>query len=143
MKTKTGRPWFAFLIDRLVGKTGPNTIYTVGKTIYTSSIASIGQDIMLHESQHARQQAAAAPILGVLVWWVRYLLSTQYRLNQELDAYRHQYRWMRPSDKNAAARYAVALAGVLAGPLYGRVIDFQAARQAILRPEAAPSALRA
>lgn len=141
MKTKSGRPWFAFLIDRYVGKTGPNTLYTVGSTVYTSDIQGvIGQDVLTHEFEHSLQQRRAAPILGVWVWWVRYLLSPSYRLAQETAAYRQQYHWAAPSDKNQRARYLTALAGGLAGPLYGHMVDFQTARTMIVQAVAAPGA---
>lgn len=132
MKTKPGRPWFYPLIRWRIGETGPTTVFTVGKTIYTSSLRSVSADVLTHEYQHSFQQASAAPILGTIVWWLRYLASPSYRLAQEAAAYQSQYRFHQPRDKNERARYLSGLASTLAGPLYGRMIDFQAARTAIL-----------
>lgn len=139
MRLKQGRPWFYALIRWRIGDTGPSTLFTVGNTVYVSELESVSADVMTHERQHRVQQLSIAPFLGPYIWWARYLWSPAFRLAQEAEAYRVQYRLHQPKDKNSRARYLTGLASTLAGPLYGRMIDFQAALSTI-RAVTAPRA---
>lgn len=80
--------------------------------------------LLSHEAVHVKQQDGNPD-----AWWERYFVDVEWRVEQELAAYREQYRTFKilRTDRNERARYAVGLAGFMAGPLYGKVIDFSRA----------------
>ncbi len=51
---------------------------------------SLDEDIAVHECIHLGRQKE----MGVEVWWEKYLTDDKFRLNEELLAYRAQYRFI-------------------------------------------------
>lgn len=92
-------------------------IFTYGDTIYNPYKCHIDPSLMAHEETHERQQAA----IGVDAWWDRYLREPEFRADQEIAAYRRQFRVLRKHyrDRNALARWLHETAALLAGPMYG------------------------
>ena len=76
--------------------------------------------LLAHEEIHEKQQEE----YGVQKWWDRYLIDKDFRLSQELEAYRAQYEFFTRSnkDRNIQYRFLVALAVDLASEMYGDII---------------------
>lgn len=105
-------------------------IFTYGDTIYNPGGHPIEQnpDLIAHEEVHTRQQGS-----DPAGWWERYLIDDSFRLNQEIEAYRVQYRKFKTMtrDRQAIALLAHNIAKVLSGHIYGNIIDYYEARQRI------------
>ena len=64
-------------------------IYCYGETIYNPSGKTIPEDIIFHESIHAKRQENPEE------WWNRYLTDKQFREEEELIAYANQYLFIK------------------------------------------------
>ena len=107
----------------------PLTIFTYGDTIYNPGGHSpFPPELEAHEVVHSIQQGQDPE-----AWWDKYLSDVNFRLSQELDAYKAQYKKFRHLTKNKKLRNELAdrLAKDLASPLYGNIIDYYTARQKI------------
>ena len=62
--------------------------FTYGDTLYNPSRLTLDEFFMAHEEVHAKQQENITPN----IWWNNYLLYPEYRKDQEVEAYRAQYR---------------------------------------------------
>ena len=62
---------------------------TYGKTIYSKD--PIPPHLLAHEIIHIRQQEA---IGGAEIWWKMYMKYSYFRFNQELQAYREEYKYV-------------------------------------------------
>ena len=82
----------------------PGTVFCYGQTIYNPSKGEIPPDIEYHESIHMAQQAKySTPDL----WYIKYFLDPQFRLDQELEAYSAQYLWVKQHAGSKAARFCL------------------------------------
>lgn len=107
----------------------PMTIFTYGDTIYNPGAHSpFPPELLAHEVVHSIQQGQDPE-----AWWDKYLSDVHFRLSQELDAYRAQYKKFRhlTTSKKLRADLVNRLAKDLASPLYGNIIDYYTARQKI------------
>lgn len=95
-------------------------IITYGTTIHTQ--CKLTQDLLVHESIHIEQQKKFSG--GPSAWWDRYLADKDFRLSQELEAYKAQYYFLKQQvkDRNKLAKYRWAIACHLSGSMYGRMI---------------------
>jgi hypothetical protein len=127
MRIIHGKPPIWDLAVSLLGA-DERTVFTYGSDVYVPGGGELGPELIAHEAVHVAQQT------DPVVWWNRYFESPEFRVEQELPAYRAQYAdfCKRNKDRNVRARYLVYLAGVMAGPLYARMIDFHSARQFIM-----------
>ena len=105
-------------------------IFTYGDTIYNPGGFDVSKypDLIVHEEVHEKQQGS-----DPAGWWERYLVDPQFRLNQEVEAYRAQYRKFKTMTRNRdlIAKCAHNIACVLSGHIYGNIIDYYEARQRI------------
>lgn len=94
-------------------------IYTYGDTIYNPSGTEISDHLLEHEEVHHKQQGSDPG-----KWWDRYLNDQYFRIEQEAEAYAHQYDYLckRIKDRNQRARILFDLARILSSSLYGSVI---------------------
>lgn len=103
-------------------------IFAWGDKIYNPGNGYITKALIMHEKVHFKQQDGDPS-----AWWARYLEDVEFRLDQELDAHRTEYkefcRWERNREKRA--RYLSEISFRLAGPLYGRGISYQDAMKRI------------
>lgn len=99
------------------------TVFTHGDTIHTKY--PISDDLFVHESTHAKQQS----LYGIIDWWDRYFIDDKFRLEQELEAYRAQYKFMasREKDRNALHKFLHRISTDLSSDLYGKCITYQEA----------------
>ena len=107
-------------------------IFCFGPDIYNPYGHQLDKHIIAHEAVHyVQQQAVGTPEL----WWQRYLIDPEFRVREEVQAYREQIRsfkqtriltkWgtrIKPPFK-WRKNYALALAQALSSPMYGEVIN--------------------
>jgi hypothetical protein len=112
------------------GGISDKTVFTYGDTLYNPGNNFIDDALMAHEEVHAKQQTNPEE------WWQRYLADVDFRLSQEVEAYQKQYRRLRVivKDRNQLARLLHQLATDLSSDLYGGIINYNEAVQAIKSP---------
>lgn len=95
------------------------TIFTYGDTIYSPFDATVTPDLMVHETVHMRQQGDHPD-----VWWDLYLKDNEFRLKEEVEAYRAQLEFFKRTvrDKNFYTKLLMKIAHVLASDLYGNIV---------------------
>ena len=116
----------------LAARFNPNwerTAVAYGDTIHAASLP-LPVDVEVHERVHLHQHGYTQA--GAAEWWERYLNDPQFRYEQELEAYREQYRFLvrTVKDRNELARKLYKIAGDLAG-MYGLQISKGEALKAI------------
>jgi hypothetical protein len=102
-------------------------VITYGDTCYC--VHNISQDVMAHEEVHMHRQLA----MGVEKWWDRYLKDPEFRVQEELEAYRKQYIFIKKNsrDRRVIFNESMRLARDLSSSMYGGVCTFQQAITAI------------
>lgn len=108
-------------IDR-IRKTFPlsgSEIFTYGDTVYVPSGVPLTPELEAHEQVHINQQGNQPD-----VWWEKYFFDPQFRLDQEIEAHRAEYKKFCSlnKDKNQQARFLNSIAMRLASPMYGNII---------------------
>lgn len=104
-------------------------LFAYGRVIHVpwGDPSRITEDFIVHESVHSRQQGD-----DPRAWWDEYLLSPEFRLSQELEAYAAQYAHLAATVNRAERRTALdAFAQTLAGSLYGRLVSKSDAKASI------------
>jgi hypothetical protein len=106
---------------------GSYTVFTYGDTLYNPHAHDLPEHILRHEETHARQQLQPA------LWWERYVNEPSFRYEQELEAYRAQYAFIKTEvhDRNKLYDIAYRLASELSGPMYGNIVSGAVALKAI------------
>ena len=81
----------------------------------------------VHESVHLRQQSE----MGVELWWDKYCADPQFRLSQEVEAYKAEVEFIRTTVSDTRERFKMIreIAKELAGPIYGHIIKVEDAIQ--------------
>lgn len=102
--------------------------FCVGDRIYNPNGAKLTTALVAHENVHRVQQGA-----NVEGWWAAYLKDPEFRCSQEIPAHRAEYQEFCKTAKRRNERrlYLNDAARRLSGPLYGGIIDYEAARKAI------------
>jgi len=95
-------------------------LFTYGNTCYCKSITL---DLVVHEETHTRQQTNPDE------WWNKYFTDKQFRLEQEVEAYRNQWIYIdnNVKDRNQKARMLHQIAVDLSGSLYGNLVSYSEA----------------
>lgn len=105
-------------------------VFTYGDTIYNPDDMPVEDHLDVHESVHQAQQAK----MGIEEWWEEYLKNPQFRLEQELEAYRAQYQFTRKVYGLAPAGDLLKqVADDLSGTMYGNIMRRKDARKAIMQ----------
>lgn len=76
-----------------------NFVFTYGDTCYIQSNEKFPDHVHAHELIHSKQQGDDPD-----GWWNRYLIDSEFRLEQELEAYRIQYQWVKQRTKSKFAK---------------------------------------
>lgn len=108
---------------------GPDVVFAYGDTLYVPREGvEIPDHLMAHEETHQRQQGD-----DVEGWWKRYLEDDLFRLNQEIEAYRNQYQFMKSAGYGRAERRRMLdiLARDLSSKIYGKIILKKTAKEVI------------
>lgn len=129
VKHSTDHPPVWDELVRRFGVSWERTAVAYGDTIHAAG--ALPADIEAHERVHLQQQGGSAE--GARVWWERYLNDPRFRYEQELQAYREQYRFLAKTvkDRNELARRAHRLATLLSGEMYGSIGTHAEALKAI------------
>jgi hypothetical protein len=102
-------------------------IFTYGDTFFCSN--DLSPDLVAHEITHYFQQTR----IGIKEWWNNYFKDADFRLDQELVAYRNQYEALKASKGEAHAKYKAGLmATTLSGQIYGEIVSYEEALRLIL-----------
>lgn len=106
-------------------KENPYVMFTYGSTLFSPSSTNIPEDLMVHEKTHEFQQANDPES-----WWNKYLSDTSFRLSQELDAYKRQYKFVcnKQKDKNIQSQFLHILAIALSSNIYGNMVSYSEAK---------------
>ena len=115
-------------ICNAIGTPPPTAIYAYGDTIYNPSGENIPEDVIAHEEIHELQQGN-----DPADWWSKYLADPDFRLDQELEAYRHQYKFIQRWNKDRERHhfYLEHMARTLSGAIYGNLLTMQDAMDKI------------
>jgi hypothetical protein len=133
MKLVEARPPNYADVVRAVGRPPDGACFTWGETIYVSKpppgyTHNFDEFLLAHEQQHTTQQN----IIGsAKLWWKNWCENPDFRLQQELEAYRVQYaamcaRLSRQQRRQRLRRLAKDLSA-----LYGHIIGYEEAYIAI------------
>lgn len=124
MKIVTDYPPNIEKIKEVFDFTGKVPCFTYGDTLYNPSGNPVSASLLAHEEVHVKQQGDDPES-----WWDRYLVDVPFRLEQEIEGYKAQYKeakkWIK--DRNELFRYARGLAHDLSSPMYGNIINSQEA----------------
>jgi hypothetical protein len=104
-------------------------IFTYGDTVFNPTGLALSPELRAHEEVHIFQQS----FTDVERWWERYLAEPEFRLEQELEAHRVEYKTFcdRNKDRNARSIYLIRIATRLASPMYGNIIGVREASRRI------------
>lgn len=106
------------------------TIFTYGDTVYVSDGAALSKPLVEHEAVHSKRQN----LMGRDNWWAQYLISAQFRLEEELPAHIAEYgAACLGKTRNQRRAVARVIAMRLSGPLYGGLLKLHDAKMMILR----------
>jgi len=119
--------------DKIAAKfdlTGKTPIFCYGDVIYNPHGGGISADIQAHEAVHTEQQKA----MGVEKWWNKYLEDSEFRLQQEVEAYRAQYKFLLENTSRPYRRARTkAIVEDLSSAMYGNLITKEQALKLITK----------
>ena len=103
-----------------------NAVFTYGDTVYNPNGYPLSEDLKAHEAVHVeRQQMPEA-------WWTLYLHDPVFRMREELMAYQAQYAYAVKNYNRQRRKVLLnAIAKDLAGPMYGRLMTKDEAKDLI------------
>lgn len=104
--------------------------YTYGDTCFSANPLSM--DVIAHESVHTDQQTKDG--MTPDLWWKKVGEDKVFRYEQELEAYRKQYQYMKGiHGKIKAFSFAKMLAKDMSAPMYGNMCSYNQALVDITR----------
>ena len=88
--------------------------------IYNPGNGYISPPLIAHENVHFKQQNGDPE-----KWWDRYLTDVDFRLSQELEAHREEYKEFCKSvkDRNKRSRYLFEISLRLSSSMYGNLLS--------------------
>lgn len=105
--------------------------FTYNDRVYNPSQAYLPDHVIVHEKVHIRQQGGTEE--GAALWWGKFLRDPAFRIEQELEAYAEQYKYVctKQKDRNTRFNFLLNISRTFAGPLYGKCIDSNEAMKLI------------
>lgn len=121
-------PNYEAILKVLPHAAGPGVIFAYRPHVYVPGGGELPPQIVAHEEVHMGQQAG-----GVEAWWANYLSDPQFRLDQEVPAHQAEWRAYKAvvKDRNRRAGMLDQIARKLASPLYGGLLPFWVAKNAV------------
>lgn len=112
----------------------PRVIFTYGDTIYNPGGGKIDPSLMVHEEVHMLQQGDDPQ-----GWWDKYVTDVQFRLDQEVEAYRTQYKFYLENycmkngkvRRSRLSKFIRRVAGDLSSSIYGGIVTYDQAVELI------------
>lgn len=100
-------------------------IITYFPHIYWRGGDQLPQEKVAHEKVHLRQQEKLTPE----VWWDRFFTDKEFRLQQEVEAYKSEIEYLRRMvpDRNKRFKMIQSIAKDLSGFIYGNMCTYQEA----------------
>lgn len=94
-------------------------VFTYGDTVYVPSGVKIPEHLKAHEQVHIEQQKENPD-----EWWDKFIKDRDFRLAQEIKAYRAEYQFFCLKEDNKRKRYnqLFRMALYLSGDAYGRML---------------------
>jgi hypothetical protein len=98
-------------------------IFTYGDTIYCKK--DLDAEMKVHEATHVKQQQD----MGAEVWWDMYINDPAFRLTQEVEAYRNQYKFLQAhiKDRNRLFKEKHKILMHLSSSMYGNMVTYSQA----------------
>jgi len=107
-------------LEKAFGTLPSTTVFSYGHKIYNPSGKEMPDHLIEHEQAHATRQLE----IGVRVWWKKYIEYKDFRLNEEVIAFRVQYQYILA---NAPRRDRMAFlhkfATSLSSSMYGNMVS--------------------
>ena len=128
MKIKNAKPPIYDKILQAGMTPTDNAIYTYGDTIYNPGGGVIPDHVVKHEETHSRQQGDDPD-----GWWGRYIGDDFFRIQQEVEAYANQYKFICQiqKDRNRRDKVLRNMSTILSSPTYGSIIGSSVAYKMI------------
>ncbi len=102
-------------------------VFCYGDTIHNPFKVNLTPDILKHEEVHMKQQGNFIDI-----WHNKYFLDPEFRLQQEVEAYAVQYRFIKQFMKGKLLDWGLdQMAHSLSSELYGNLLTFGQAKSKI------------
>lgn len=103
-------------------------VFCYGKYLYNPSGGIVPPDLIEHESTHCRQQNGDPE-----AWWDRYISDKNFRLAQEVEAYRNQYKYICriSNNRNEIFDFLKQISIDLSSSIYGNITTFTEAMNLI------------
>lgn len=122
-------------VEKAFNLKGKKPLFAYDGVIYNPHAGIVDDFIVVHEEVHFAQQNKHPK--GVDGWWNDYIENKHFRFEQELEAFRAQYKALVAvvKDRNYLDRYVTMLADELSGPLYGNLIGKRGAAKIIKSTE--------
>lgn len=104
-------------------------VFAWAGVIFNPGGGPVPPEIIAHEEVHFRQQGRFPRR-----WWKKFLKDEAFRLDQELEAHREEYRVFcrLHRDRNAQVLFLASLSRRLAKPMYGGLVSAAEAKALIL-----------
>ncbi len=104
-------------------------IFTYGNEVFSN--VELQDHLKVHEATHTRQQSKL--FMTPKRWWKKYIEDKDFRFNQEVEAYRNQFEFIKDNlkDKNKLHLILRRLARDLSGPIYGNMVSLEKAMDVI------------
>lgn len=114
----------------LFGISWNNTVFAYGDTIHCKSIDKLTDHLIEHEMVHLKQQGG-----NPQVWWERYFVEGNFRLEQEIQAYQREYRYLRGKSFNKEELHKLVRMWAinLSGGFYGDLTTYKEAYNLITK----------
>lgn len=128
IKTSTNKPPnYEEILKKFPVKDMP-VVFTYGDTLYNvPENYNVPQHLARHEFVHMKQQGE-----DPAGWWKKYIADDQFRLEQELEAYAVQYKFVKETtSRKRSDHFLDVVAFDLSSDVYGRIISFQDAQTKI------------
>lgn len=111
--------------DKIINKP---ILFAWGDTIFNPLSVPISKPLFFHEAVHGIRQGSQ-----IEEWWKLYLSNPKFRLTEEIEAHREEWRQFKREhkDRNRRSSYLVSISRRLSSPLYGSMIDFTQAKREI------------
>lgn len=121
-------PNFAKIDSFLPDSEKHQAVFAYGDTIYNPFGSILTADREAHETIHSIQQGNNPG-----KWWDKYLKDPDFRLKQELEAYRGQYKMVKKlvKDREMVHWLLTKCAESISSALYGNIITYQEAYKQI------------
>lgn len=97
-------------------------IVAYGDTIHCAQ-QPISENKIAHELVHLRQQSK----IGLEEWWDRYYKYPEFRLEQEIEAYRAERDILKTMNRSERRRITSKNAKDLSSAMYGNLISYETA----------------